>query len=141
MQINTVTGKIDINELGETLFHEHIICTAPEFQRIFPDFPPRRMAVDIAVKKLKYAADKFGVKSIFDVTPLALGRDTGLLKEVSEKSGVQIVSATGFYHYTSFTLYKLSVSTLTAFLLEDIERSGVGLLKCAVDATGLTPMT
>lgn len=140
MQINSAAGKIDIHEIGETLFHEHIICTSPEFQRVFSEWLPRKQVVDIAVSKIKYAAEKFGVKTIFDVTPLTLGRDIGLLKEVSEKSGVNIIPSTGFYCYESFSLRKLSVPALTKFLLTDIENTGASLLKCAVDAAGLTPL-
>ena len=90
MRIHTVTGIIDTGELGETLFHEHIICTSPEFQRVFPDWLPRKKVVDIAVSKIKYAVEKFGIKTIFDATPLSLGRDIELLKEVSEKSEVHV---------------------------------------------------
>ena len=139
MRIHTVTGIIDTGELGETLFHEHIICTSPEIQRVFPDWLPRKKVVDIAVSKIKYAAEKFGIKTIFDATPLSLGRDIVLLKEVSEKSEVQIVAATGFYCYDSFARHKLKVDFLADRLAEDAVNSHASLLKCAVGNDGLTP--
>ena len=139
MRIHTVTGIIDTGELGETLFHEHIICTSPEFQRVFSDWLPRKKVVDIAVSKIKYAAEKFGIKTIFDATPLSLGRDIELLKEVSEKSEVQIVAATGFYCYDSFARHKLKVDFLADLLAEDAVNSHASLLKCAVGNDGLTP--
>ncbi len=38
-----------------------------------------------------------GVNSIIDATPLDLGRDVEIIKEVSEKSGIHIICATGRY--------------------------------------------
>ena len=40
--INTVTGRIKLEELGNTLIHEHIICTGTELQKNFADWLPRR---------------------------------------------------------------------------------------------------
>lgn len=53
----------------------------------------------VAQKVLPYLLEvkQFGVKTIFDCTPSYLGKDPILLKDLSEKSGIQIVTNTGFY--------------------------------------------
>lgn len=139
--INTVTGRIKLEELGNTLIHEHIICTGTELQKNFADWLPRETVLDIAVSKLKYVAENYGVKTIFDATPLTLGRDLELLKECSLLSGVQIVSSTGFYFYDSFGVIKMQPEKLAEFLIKEIEEGKIrpAMFKCAADAAGITP--
>jgi len=42
-------------------------------------------------------AKQKGVKTFFECTPAFLGRDPSLLKELSEKTGINIVTNTGYY--------------------------------------------
>ena len=77
--INTVTGKIKKSELGRVLMHEHVICTSHEFQD-FPGWLDRSIIVPVAVEKIKYVSENFGIKTIIDATPQILGRNLYLLK-------------------------------------------------------------
>lgn len=140
--IRTVTGKITPGELGRTLIHEHIICTSPDFQFAFPNWLPREKVVPIAVAKLRYLAEKFQLRTFIDATPISLGRDLGLLREVSEKSGVQIIASSGFYFYPCFTAICVPPETMARFIIDEInvENNGIHMLKCAVDAEGVTPV-
>ena len=54
MQINTVCGAIDLNDLGNTLIHEHIICTSPEFSNEYANWLPRQQVLEIACAKVCY---------------------------------------------------------------------------------------
>lgn len=137
--INTVTGKIKKSELGRVLMHEHVICTSHEFQN-FPGWLDRSIIVPVAVEKIKYVSENFGIKTIIDATPQILGRNLDLLKEISEKSGVQIIASTGFYFYQSFSQTRVKPETIAAFMLEEIKNGKIrpGFLKCAVDFTGIT---
>jgi len=94
-QINTVSGQIISSELGLTLTHEHIFSnfgkeinetskydTAQLFNQVIP-----------YLKKLKAS----GVHSIFDCTAAYFGRRVDLLKTISDSSGIQIITNTGFY--------------------------------------------
>ena len=140
MQINTVCGAIDLNDLGNTLIHEHIICTSPEFSNEYANWLPRQQVLEIACAKVRYAMEKCNIKTIIDGTPLSLGRDLELLQEVSRATGVNIIASGGFYFYTSFAQRQLPTSTLARFMIEEITNGPVkpAMLKCAVDADGMT---
>lgn len=139
--INTVTGQILPEQLGRTLIHEHIICSSAEFQYAFSgEWLPREKVVDIAVAKLRFIAENCKIRTFVDGTPLTLGRDIDLLKEVSERSGVQIIASSGFYFYPCFTAASVPPETMARFLVNEVQRpeNGIGILKCAVDADGVT---
>lgn len=140
--IRTVTGVITPQELGRTLIHEHIICSSPDFQFAFPGWLPKEKAAEIAAAKLRYMAEQHQLRTFVDGTPISLGRDLDLLREVSERSGVQIIASGGFYFYPCFTAYCVPPETMARFLVEEIgcEKNGINILKCAVDAEGMTPV-
>jgi len=95
-QVNTVLGPISADEMGITLMHEHIIFSHPgwEGDRTVAPFNYKEMvAAGVAVmKELK----EFGVKTYVDATTNDNGRDVNVLKDVSEKSGVNIICTTGY---------------------------------------------
>lgn len=140
MFIPTVTGQIAPADLGTTLIHEHIICTSPEFSNEYSDWLPRETVLDIALKKVRYASGKYNIKTIIDGTPLSLGRNLELLKEVSEKTNVNIIASAGFYFYPSFAQRNLPVDTLAGFMIREISSGAIkpAMLKCAVDADGMS---
>ena len=140
MQINTVCGPVDLNALGNTLIHEHIICTSPEFFNEYNNWLPRQQVLDIACAKVRYAAEKHNIKTIIDGTPLSLGRNLKLLQEVSQATNVNIIASAGFYFYPSFSQRQLPVATLAKFMIEEITDGAIkpAILKCAIDADGMT---
>jgi len=92
--VRTVTGDIPPEQLGVTQPHEHIVLLPGRSSEINPalllDSP------DCAVRELTdYKAA--GGTSIADVQPIGTERSPLLLREVSLKSGIQIVAATGFH--------------------------------------------
>ena len=97
-QVQTVTGPIAPEEMGKTLIHEHFIFGYPGFQgdsTLGPFNQEEAVAAGVA------AAEKMmshGVKTVVDPTPNECGRNPGVLKEISEQSGLQIICATGFYY-------------------------------------------
>ena len=96
--VNTVTGPISTNELGLTLMHEHFFFGYPGYQGDSTLGPFDRDAVVAASVEVAEAAKAHGVKTVVDATPNECGRDPEMLREVSERSGVQIVCSTGFYY-------------------------------------------
>lgn len=82
--------------MGFTLIHEHMLVDFIGADSVSLDRYNRDSVVQ---KVLPYLLEvkQFGVKTIFDCTPSYLGKDPILLKELSEKSGLQIVTNTGFY--------------------------------------------
>jgi phosphotriesterase-related protein len=95
--VNTVLGPIAPEKLGVTLMHEHIIWGAAGWYADSTVAPFDREAAlksSLAVmKELK----TYGLGTFVDATANDNGRDADLLKEVSEKSGVNIVCSTGLY--------------------------------------------
>jgi phosphotriesterase-related protein len=100
MQVMSVTGPVDAADLGRVLVHEHITIDMPG-QELDPSYAPDipeivARSVD-QLQKLR----AHGVGAIVDPCPVELGRDPELYATVSEKSGVKIIFATGFYMESS----------------------------------------
>ena len=138
MKVNTVTGAVDVAELGATLIHEHVICSSPEFMQAFhPRWNAPEKVIPIVTERLKYIREKHDVRTIVDGTPLSLGRDLDLLKRVSEESGVYIIASTGFYTGNCFTLCKASPECVADWLIDEINNGSIkpAFLKCAVETS------
>ncbi|RUX19284.1 phosphotriesterase-related protein, partial [Mesorhizobium sp. M2A.F.Ca.ET.042.01.1.1] len=96
--IQTVTGPISADGLGRTLMHEHLFIAFPgAWFDPFATFD-RTALVDEAVRRLVKLRVEYGVRTFVDPCPIELGRDVLLMKEVSERSGMQIICTTGFYY-------------------------------------------
>ena len=94
--INTVTGSVRPSDLGATMAHEHVLLTSAGINRTFPELAERERTRDKAIAQLT-AASEGGLGAIVDVTPMDLGRDIELLREISEASGIGIVASTGVW--------------------------------------------
>ena len=95
--VNTVTGPVSPDDLGITLMHEHVIFGYPGWYGDATIAPFDREAAVSAGLETMAEVKAHAVKTFVDATPNETGRDPELLKEVSEKSGVNIICATGFY--------------------------------------------
>jgi phosphotriesterase-related protein len=97
MQVQTVTGPIGLDQLGRTLMHEHLFIAFPG-----AEFDPlavfdRSAFVAEAVRRLSQLRTEHGVRTFVDPCPIELGRDAVLMREISEKSEMNVVCTTGFY--------------------------------------------
>ena len=95
--VNTVLGLISPDQLGKTLMHEHIIYGYAGWYADDTIAPFDREAVVKASLDTMEELKTYGVKTFVDVTPNDSGRDATLLKEISEKSGMNIICCTGLY--------------------------------------------
>ena len=95
--VQTVTGPISPDALGQTLIHEHVMVGWPgwESDTLNPG-PTRDEAVARGVDIVQELMD-MGVKSMVDPCPNDLGRDLTVMAEISVRTGFQIVAATGLY--------------------------------------------
>ena len=86
--IHTVLGEIDPSQAGITLTHEHIMYANPgceyDHQTIYD---VEEVATDVAAQ-LDRAADRNGIATMVDLTPIEVGRNPLLLKAVAEKTKV-----------------------------------------------------
>jgi phosphotriesterase-related protein len=95
--IHTVTGPIDVDQLGVTLMHEHLVIgfAGWEADTLHPG-PRRAEMIRICTDKIAQLQDR-GVRSMLDPCPNDLGRDVELAAEVASRTGFHIVCATGLY--------------------------------------------
>ncbi len=138
--IRTVLGDIENTKSGNILMHEHIQIVPDDFLSSFgKKWLDSEKLENAAVRVLKTAKEKFGVKTVVDGTSIDLGRDAGLLQRVSKKSGVNIIASTGLYYYPSMLTCTNSEERFTELFLSECE-NGIdgtdalpGILKCAAD--------
>ena len=142
--INTVTGPADPGDLGLTMAHEHVLLTSAGINRTYPELAERGRTREKAISQLR-AAREGGLGTIVDVTPMDLGRDAGLLREVSEASGVRIVAATGVWFDVPRIFWAMAPGEIAPLFVREIE-SGIedtgvraGVIKVASHIGGVTP--
>jgi phosphotriesterase-related protein len=136
----TVLGPLDAAKLGFTLPHEHI-ADGPYVLGRWPQ-GGRADLVAKAVEKLKrLRAD--GVGTIVDLTTYDVWRDIRFLEEVSAKSGLHMIAATGqrfFPPATHVSMPARTIEGLCEFFMKEIEQgidsSGIkaGVIKIGIVA-------
>lgn len=93
--VRTVLGDIELAAMGVTYAHEHLVIVGGKPVEISPDF--LLADVDRLSAELSDAAEA-GLRTAVDAMPADCGRDPSKLAELSRRSGVQIVAATGLHH-------------------------------------------
>ena len=96
-KIATVNGTADSDKLGMTLIHEHFLYG---FAGYTGDTTLGGFDRDKAMKDCIEAiqlAQSTGVQTIVDATTNECGRDVRFLKELQQKTGVNIICSTGYY--------------------------------------------
>lgn len=143
--VATVLGQISGDQMGFTAPHEHLLASSTEFARLWPEYlGGRAKFTNDAVERMK-AARAAGIGTIVDCTTADLGRDVQLLREVSRRSGVHIVAATGHWLTPTPSFEARTADELAEFFVLEIERgiedTGVkpGVIKAASQGEGVTP--
>lgn len=143
--INTVTGQIEKRNFGTILMHEHIRCASNDLLHTFGErWLDEKHLAEFAAGILKEMKDKYGLGLWVDGTPIDLGRDVSLLKEVSEKSEVYIVASTGLYYFPSCYTAEHSEAEIASWFIDEFENGmegttiKPGILKCASDGFEVT---
>jgi len=96
-KVNTVLGPISTDEMGMTLIHEHLTLAYPGWECDAMAAPyDREVIAKVCVEALE-EAKAYGVKTMVDASPNDLNRDVELGKMVSERTGINIICATGLY--------------------------------------------
>lgn len=132
--IRTVLGDMPENDLGITLAHEHICCYSEYAYTMLSDnYLDKEKLKNVSIKYLKELKEKYGLNTFVDCTPVNIGRDIELLKEISQKSGVNIICSTGFYYTEEPVIYNSSAELLAEYITKDAENINAGIIKCAVE--------
>lgn len=144
-----VSGKIAVSGMGISLIHEHLLvdfigADSTGYHRW------RRDSVIARVLPYLNEAKSRGVQTFVDCTPAYLGRDPQLLKALSELSGLNILTNTGYYgavnnkYLPPHAFYESAEQLAARWIAEftnGIEDSGVrpGFIKISVN--GATPLS
>lgn len=94
--VMTVRGAINADSLGVCLTHEHVLVDFIGADSVTPDRYDLQEVIRMVLPFLMEAKE-LGCQTFFECTPAYLGRDPELLLKLSELSGLQIVTNTGYY--------------------------------------------
>jgi phosphotriesterase-related protein len=130
--INTVCGPVSSDKIGTTLMHEHIQFGYAGWYARTNRKQDKAKALSLSLKMMD-DIKACGVKTYVDATPGDSGRDPEFYKEISEKSGVNIVCSTGLYtegqggspYFKFQSLLTDAVEMLTDLFTNEIE-DGIG---------------
>ena len=145
--VMTVRGAVSPDELGPFLPHEHVMSSfgATDAQAAAHD----RTIVFEAVAPYLAKVHALGCRTIADCTAAYFGRDPVLLKRLSERTGLNILTNTGYYgaandRYVPQHAHEESPEQLADRWIrewgEGIGDSGIrpGFIKIGVDKPGLS---
>ncbi len=142
--VNSVLGPLDTADLGFTLTHEHVVTASAGILQTYPElYGDFERFKEQAAATLAEAREG-GVRTIVDLTTLDLGRDIRLLAELSRRTGVNIIAATGIWRDIPRALWNRSPDEIAALFVREIEQgiegTGIkaGIIKVANDAEGVT---
>ena len=152
-KINSVLGPISPEQMGPTLMHEHMVLA-------YPGWDADALCENLELSELsKICADAFGevkqygVKTVVDASPNDLWRNVELDRAVAEKTGLNIICATGMYYegegmpaYLKFRSQVMDIVTelYETFMQEitvGIGKTGIkaGVIKVATSHGVITP--
>lgn len=126
---------ISTDSMGLTLIHEHMLVDFIGADSVSPNRYSHEEVID---KVLPYLLEvkKYGVKTIFDCTPSYLAKDPVLLKKLTEKSGIQLITNTGLYGTQNGKFLPDYAFTETA---EQLSERWIDEFKNEIEKTGIKP--
>lgn len=134
-QIMTVTGPIPAHKMGIALPHEHITTdfTGAEIVEQ-PQYEQAGAVAGILPYLMELRAT--GCTTLFECTPKYIGRDVRLLKTLAQRSGLQIITNTGYYAAANYKylpkhFYQETAEQLAARWIKEWEEG--------IDGTGIRP--
>ena len=157
-QVETARGPVDAAGLGPTLMHEHVFVLTADVQQNYPgEWGSEDDRVADAVRRLRELAG-VGIRTLVDVTVIGQGRYIPRIARIAAQvPELNIVVATGCYTFDEVPMFfwrrtpqdeELAgraardpmLDLFVRDITEGITGTGIkaGMLKCAVDAKGLT---
>lgn len=153
MRVPTVTGDVEVSDLGFTLMHEHLVLLQPEIELNLPGVWDEEAEIAKARAGL-IRLRELGVVTLVDLTVYGLGRNIERVRRIVAGTGVNVIVATGMYAMAELPKYfqrrgpgtvNGGPENLEEMFVAEIENgigsTGVhaGILKCVTDQKGLTP--
>jgi len=131
----TVNGKMSSNKMDVTLVHEHLLVDFIGADNISKNRYNQEEAFSVILPHLKSLYQK-GCRTLIECTPQYLGRDISLLKRLSDSSGIQILTNTGYYGAAGEKFLPSSLNNQSA---EDLAKSWILEAKEGIEGTGIRP--
>ncbi len=135
LMVMTVRGAINADSLGVCLSHEHVLVDFIGADSVTPDRYDPQEVIQVVLPFLMEAKE-LGCQTFFECTPAYLGRDPELLLKLSELSGLQIVTNTGYYGARNDQHLPKHVFSETAVQLAD---RWISEWKSGIDGTEIKP--
>ena len=146
--VQTVTGAVAPDRLGLTLMHEHVLVDFIGADKVSTSRYDADDAFQTILPHLE-RVKKHGCETLVECTPAYLGRDVALLKRLSDASGLNIVSNTGYYgaandkHLPAHAFSETAAELAARWTRESssgIDGTGIkpGFMKIGVDAAPLS---
>jgi phosphotriesterase-related protein len=133
--IMTVNGPLSPRDMGITLTHEHILVDFIGADSINESRWDKSQVIEKALPFLKEIR-MAGCKTLVECTPAFLGRDPLLLKALSDSSGLNILTNTGYYGAGNNKYLPDFAFTETA---DELSGRWVREWKEGIDNTGIRP--
>ncbi len=142
--IHTVNGNLAPQDLGLTLIHEHVFLDWTPADSMNRDLWNDDEAFEVILPYLQEMVS-VGVESFLECTPAYLGRNPMLLQRLSNETGLQILTNTGFYaarnqqHIPTYLKQQTSKQISQIWIDEchhGIDKTGIkpGFIKIGVDS-------
>jgi phosphotriesterase-related protein len=124
--VQTVLGPVDQESLGQVLMHEHLLFALPGWDLDCTLAWNRAAALERIAGELT-AARQAGLGSFVDLTAIGVCRDPEFMREVSSRSGVHLLAATGWWIAAGIAQHfqTLTVERLHQIMLREITQ-GIG---------------
>jgi len=147
-KVMTVLGTISPKEMGVTLPHEHVLVDFIGAEKVSRDRYDADEAFEVIVPHLE-RVKKLGCRTFVECTPAYIGRDPVLLRRLAKKTGMHILTNTGYYgaandEFVPKHAYEETADQLAARWVrewkEGIEGTGIrpGFIKIGVDSGKLS---
>ena len=94
--VMTVTGPIKPSDLGKTLVHEHVLVDFIGADSTGYHRWDREEVVERVLPYLNEIKEE-GVEALVECTPAYVGRDPWILRSLAEKTGMHLITNTGYY--------------------------------------------
>jgi len=132
--IYSVHGKLGVENLGVSLTHEHVMSRFG----LEPAYIAEYDIDSLLLQVVPYLKDvkSLGVNTLFDCTAAYFGRNVGLLKQISDATGVEIITNTGYYAAANDRYVPESAFTSSR---EEIAQIWIDEFEKGIDGTEIKP--
>jgi len=134
-KLMTVNGPVDSEKIGVTLSHEHILVDFIGANQYDPTRWDRDQVVEALLPYL-IELKRLGCSTFIECTPAFLGRDPLLLKTLSNKSGLNIITNTGYYGAVNNKYLPISAISASS---QDLANQWIEEFENGIDGTDIRP--